>query len=245
MKYCTVTLLFLGIFISNAQVVLTVEEIPGFSYTEDKFKYKNPSISPDGNTLIMIMTEGDHKTTKFVQYTKSDGKWVGPEPLILLNSVQGSLSKQTSAAFDPAGNRIYFHARFKDSYGKNDLYYSEKINGSWQLPVNLGEAINSGQGERFPWISPSGDRLYFESYLGDQEDGMRRVFFCVKQTDGSWGEPQVWFENLDFQEIGQPVVFRDNAILLTGMTKPKGFNFNFLSVADGPGSWSVPLKNHF
>jgi len=50
-----------------------------------------------------------------------------------------------------------------DGLGSCDLYFSMKKNGSWTVPVNLGEPVNSGAWESQPSLSADGETLYFVS----------------------------------------------------------------------------------
>lgn len=60
------------------------------------------------------------------------------------------------------GKRIYFASDMPRGYGGLDIYYSDKTEGGWSEPVNLGAHVNSQWNEAFPYIHTTGT-LYFAS----------------------------------------------------------------------------------
>ena len=49
-----------------------------------------------------------------------------------------------------------------DGFGGDDLYVSNRIDGRWTSPVNLGATINTAEYEYGPWVAS--DYLYFTSH---------------------------------------------------------------------------------
>ncbi|OQB62948.1 MAG: Outer membrane porin F precursor [Bacteroidetes bacterium ADurb.Bin141] len=60
------------------------------------------------------------------------------------------------------GNKLYFSSDMPGGKGGMDLWVSNKVNGEWDKPVNLGSAINTSGNELFPYIDHEGN-LYFAS----------------------------------------------------------------------------------
>lgn len=58
---------------------------------------------------------------------------------------------------------VFFSSSRPGGFGGMDIYYSIKKIDGWSAPVNLGPAINSRFDEIDPFISNSGDALYFSS----------------------------------------------------------------------------------
>jgi len=53
-------------------------------------------------------------------------------------------------------------------YNACDLYISYKnSDDEWTIPVHMGDAINTDNIERFPWVSPDGKCLFFVRGFGD------------------------------------------------------------------------------
>lgn len=64
----------------------------------------------------------------------------------------------------PDGKKIYFSSNAAGGYGGFDLYYADILeNGTVGKPVNLGNAINSAEDEKYPFVSADGRHLYFSS----------------------------------------------------------------------------------
>lgn len=60
------------------------------------------------------------------------------------------------------GNTLYFASDMPGGYGKTDIWKSEKVDGEWTQPENLGPDINTEGAEMFPFIHEDGS-LYFSS----------------------------------------------------------------------------------
>ena len=87
------------------------------------------------------------------------------------------------------GDTLYFGWEAPGGYGGMDIWSSEKLNGAWGEPVNLGPAINSEGNEDLPFLSSDGEELWFsgQSRLGYPGPA---VFRSVKLDDGGWGEAE-------------------------------------------------------
>ena len=83
------------------------------------------------------------------------------------NGIFRFLLKDLSTSFyypyyDEGGDRLYFSANFKDSYGGTDIYYVDTNNGQvMSQPINLGPRINSPGNEIAPYVFE--ESLYFSS----------------------------------------------------------------------------------
>ncbi len=94
------------------------------------------------------------------------------------------------------GRKLYFASEAPGGYGGLDIYVSEMLNGSWSVPLNLGENVNSAGNELFPFIHDDGT-LYFASN-GHPGLGGLDIFSAVQtreDEDNSWDV---------IQNIGKP-----------------------------------------
>jgi len=91
-----------------------------------------------------------------------------------------------SPNFSRDGKRLFFAANYPDSRGGLDLYVSEKVNGAWTKPVNLGDEVNSAQNEFYPYSHISG-KLYFCS--GGHDNGGGIDIFVTVEEQGKWLKP--------------------------------------------------------
>lgn len=90
-------------------------------------------------------------------------------------------------ALSADNQKIIFSSDMPGSYGGSDLYMSTLVNGSWSVPVNLGDKVNTGENEVFPfWANDS--TLYFSSggHLGY---GGLDIFRTSLNEEG-WSEPE-------------------------------------------------------
>lgn len=78
-----------------------------------------------------------------------------PMPMAALNSP----GEDAFASIAADGDTIVFASNRDGGLGKWDLYAARRVNGAWQVPVNLGAPINSSNDELHPWLD--GDTLYF------------------------------------------------------------------------------------
>lgn len=58
---------------------------------------------------------------------------------------------------------LIFSSRIEGGFGGSDLYISQKSNGKWCPPLNLGNKINSAYDESTPFLAEDGRTLYFSS----------------------------------------------------------------------------------
>ncbi len=107
------------------------------------------------------------------------------------NSTEYSL---TTPALSYDGSRIYFASDMPGGFGGADLYYCDRSDGQWQLPVNLGHNINSTGNESYPFESESGI-LYFSSdgWVGY---GKKDIYY-TKQINGAWIIPILMDANIN------------------------------------------------
>jgi dipeptidyl aminopeptidase/acylaminoacyl peptidase len=73
---------------------------------------------------------------------------------------------------------IYFSTSIPDGFGEGDIYCSRFVAGHWQVPVNLGPAVNSDKGEEMPFVSPDGGYLLFSRNLD--------LYISFRDEDGAW-----------------------------------------------------------
>jgi len=104
------------------------------------------------------------------------------------------------------GKFLFFASDMPGGQGGSDIYYCEKINGSWSAPVNLGSKVNSPGTDNYPCIHASG-RLYFASNRPGGRGGLD--VYSSDFIDGSWDTPVRLPEPInsssdDFAFISQP-----------------------------------------
>ncbi|PXX98936.1 hypothetical protein DF185_16320 [Marinifilum breve] len=61
----------------------------------------------------------------------------------------------------PDGKRLYFVSNKPGGFGGFDIYYMDRIENGWDIPINMGPKVNTQYNESFPFVS--GDYLFFSS----------------------------------------------------------------------------------
>ncbi len=90
-------------------------------------------------------------------------------------------------AISPDGKTIYYVAD-RPGQGGTDIFMStRKSDGTWTRSKNLGEVINTGANEGYPFIDAKGN-LYFCS-KGHSGLGGYDIFYSTKDEDGNWTKP--------------------------------------------------------
>ncbi|MDR3180861.1 MAG: hypothetical protein LBT61_02910 [Prevotellaceae bacterium] len=88
---------------------------------------------------------------------------------------------------------LYFSSHGSDGRNGWDIYVTHRMpNNEWSAPEQLSETINTPFDERFPYVTPDGQTLYFSS-TGHQGMGGYDLYKSTLH-DGEWSTP----ENLGF-----------------------------------------------
>ena len=106
------------------------------------------------------------------------------------------------------GQTLYFGSSRPGGLGGRDLWSSTKTADGWSIPVNLGTAVNTGNDEDRPYLSPDGQQLWFDGTSRQGRPGPS-VFRSLRQADGSWGPP----EEIVSTFAGEPTLSPDGRTL--------------------------------
>ena len=120
-----------------------------------------------------------------------------------LNGIVNSIAEDYAPTLNQDETVLYFTSRregstggFKDTDNKyfEDIWVTEKVNGEWTTPRNLGENINTNQHESNIGLSPDGNTLYIYHTEGD-------IYYSEKK-DGEWAaiESMGKLVNTEYQE---------------------------------------------
>lgn len=138
------------------------------------------SFTADGKTIFFTrsMAEGEHRGgTSIMTSTRSGGEWTEPR---IVTIFKDSTIMVGHPAISPDGQSLYFVSDYRgQSFGGKDIFVCQKIGGSWSVPENLGDRINTTGNEMFPYVATDGT-LYFAS---DGTSGVRRTRYlqCPKR----------------------------------------------------------------
>ena len=162
-------------------------------------------VTADGQTMYMSLCrrpDGMGDCDIYESRLVGD-QWTKPLPLgHPLNSPMWDAEPSVTAD----GQTMYFssHAEWIDR--SEDIYVSYRnTDGSWSVPQNLGEPVNTRFNERSPFISADGKTLYFSSN-GHPGFGNHDLFMSRHLDDGTWSVPV---------NLGRPINSYGDDVFLT------------------------------
>ena len=141
-------------------------------FPELKYLY-GPSITSNGTLYFFGHAEGLESMNNFGIYRSEfiNGNYVKPELLpASINAAEGALNWTPFIA--PDESYLLFSSNRLNN--QQDIFISfRQSDGTWTEAHNLGEAINTNRGERFPSVSPDGKYLFFTRWVASgNEDAM-------------------------------------------------------------------------
>ena len=144
------------------------------------------SVSPDGNTLLLMNTyapDGRQKGMGMsISHREAKG-WSVPEDVKMRSFYNKSFYNEYFMSND--GKVILLAVNRDDTRGSRDIYVSfEEGNDIWSAPKNLGNIINTPGTELSPFLAADGKTLYFSSN-GHAGYG-RNDIFMSRRLDDSW-----------------------------------------------------------
>ena len=202
-------------------------------------------LSFDGSQLLltrkMTMTEGYQKETLLV--SSWDGEqWTVPQPLKFADFPD---DVDPGAAFISAdGKKLFLTGCGWTRDSSCDLYVAEWADGQWSMPMPLSQSINTRNWESQPCVSSDGRELYFVSRRAGNAD----IFRCLRNANGSWGEPQNIGAPINTQGTEMaPFLHPDGRTLYFSSDKHVGMGgFDlFMSRRGEDGQWQEPVNLGF
>ena len=135
-------------------------------------------------------------------------------------------------------------------FGSCDIFYTQKINGRWTKPVNLGPSINSAQWESQPSFSSDGKTLYFVRGNPLRNGTVKNIdiFYSVVEADGKFGTAQRLPENINSKDEEESVfIHPDNQTLYFSSRGHVGMGGAdiFMSRLKADGNWGDPVNLGF
>lgn len=135
-----------------------------------------------------VYTYNDKKGIGDIYYSElRDNKFGGIVPIEFKN-INKEDSWETHYTVSPDGNMIFFVSDKKGGYGRRDIYYMQRVNGSWSDAKNMGGNINSWSDEDAPFMGLDNNVLYFSSN-DSLSMGEFDVFMTVRDENGMWSDP--------------------------------------------------------
>lgn len=147
------------------------------------------SISANGATMVYTVCNRKGVIGRCDLYIsrKQGTAWTEPQNM---GRPINSEAKETQPSLSADGRTIYFASNREGGKGGLDIWVStQNANGTWSVPQNLGDSINTRGNESSPFIHHDNNTLYFSS---DYHLGMGGfdIFYSRRSEKGSWGQAQ-------------------------------------------------------
>ncbi|MBD0850883.1 TolB family protein [Maribacter arenosus] len=196
------------------------------------------AISPQGDQLIYTL--GDYKQNKrcLVVLNQENGNWSNAEILNISGKYQ-----DIEPFYSPNGDRLYFASnrpiyndKTRDDY---NIWYSDRINGTWSEPVALDSIINTRGDEFYPSLSNKGN-LFFTA---TRDNGMgREDIFRSEFVDSKFQSPiplpiEINSASFEFNAYINP---EEDLIIFSSFGREDGFGGGdlYISRKDDSGKWT-------
>jgi outer membrane protein OmpA-like peptidoglycan-associated protein len=144
-------------------------------------------VSPDENTLIIknAYKNGVYEGSGYSMVYRTKDGWSQPQALDIKDYKNMTKGRYVGAYWTQDGKSLVMCFSESSTSDLQDLYVSHKQpDGSWSRPLNLGEEINTKQGEHSPFLASDGKTLYFSS---NREGGQGDYdIWYSKRMDDSW-----------------------------------------------------------
>ena len=154
----------------------------------DRYGYNDPFLSPDEKRLYFISTraidgKGDPKDYDIWYVERKGDGW--SEPINAGNKINSSRNEYY-ISFTKTGT-MYFSSNKEDKNNSNnfDIYSSKSINGEFQTPIRLSDAINSSAYEADVFVAPDESYLIFSAEKPGGE-GRGDLYISFRDNNGAW-----------------------------------------------------------
>ncbi|MFO7829318.1 MAG: tetratricopeptide repeat protein, partial [Bacteroidales bacterium] len=128
-----------------------------------KYWEAHASLSPDGNELYFVSNrEGGYGDLDiYVSERLTDTTWSQPKNLGKEINTQWN---ENTPFLTADGSKLFFSSEGHENMGGYDIFYSEKINGQWSTPKNIGYPINTTDDDLFFVPYENGKFAYSSEY---------------------------------------------------------------------------------
>lgn len=147
------------------------------------------NLSPDGHYIFFAAKtrEGGYASMDLYFSERTGNTWRQPVPL---GPPVNTDSFESQPSFSSDGKTLYFTSNRPGGMGGMDIWVTTRNDdGSWNMPINMGDKINTSGDEISPFIHPDNQTLYFCSN-GRMGMGGFDFYFSRKNTTGKFETPE-------------------------------------------------------
>lgn len=157
----------------------TFTSAKNFSELNNKLNNAVLGFSRSGNRIYLLDAYGGKRDlVKGISYSDFNGSsWSTPKELAIPGlEISGSFY---GFHVNRAEDHIIISYNGPGSVGEEDLYVSSLENGAWTAPLHMGPVVNSSGFEISPFLSESGDTLFFSSSRAGSSGGAD-IYYSVR-----------------------------------------------------------------
>jgi outer membrane protein OmpA-like peptidoglycan-associated protein len=214
-----------------------------------------PSITADGKQFLFtreIILSEHQRQEDFYLSKKDNNEWKSAMPVTGVNTSGNEGAPSISAD----GNYMFFASCMemtgdygspdRKGYGSCDIFYSQKKDGKWTRPVNIGPTVNTANWETQPSFSSDGKTLYFiRGMLSRGAIKEQDIYMSVIGDDGKFGTPVKLSDKINTSEQEESVfIHPDNQTLYFSSAGHPGMGGLdiFMSRRQPDGSWGEAIN---
>lgn len=195
------------------------------------------ALSPTNDELFISVESSKNVFSSIIRLTKNKQNWN-----IEMAPFSGNYA-DIEPTFSPDGKTLYFVSNRplqKDSAIKDfDIWKTEKINGVWSEPKNVGAPINTEANEFYPSITKNGN-LYFTAAYKNSKG--KEDIWMSKLIDGNYTTPESLSDSVNSKmyEFNAFVAPDDSYIIFTsyGRDDDLGGGDLYISKKDANENWT-------
>jgi len=198
--------------IRHTKLIDDVWREPQTILSHEKYGYNDPFLSPDENRLYFIskmsldgLTAKNDHDIWYVE--KNENGWSQP---INAGPNINSDGNEYYISFTNDGT-MYFSSNKRES--NFDIYSSKFVDGEFQIPVPLGDSINTPEYEADVFVDPEETYIIF---CGIRSEGLGRgdLYISFKNPDGTWSKSSNMGEKINSENHELcPFVSKDGKFL--------------------------------
>jgi hypothetical protein len=204
---------------------------------------RDVAISPDGKEIYFCVAIGNYTYSTILYSREVNGQWIPPE-IVPFSGGPGILDFEPALSAD--GSRLYFLSTRPDGdeeAGDQDIWMVERDKqGSWGIPQNLGEPVNTDGGEFFPSLTTDGT-LYFTR---NEKGSALNQIFRSRFVDGAFQEPELLPEqvNCGTNRFNAFVAPDESYMIVPAVGMPDAFDGAdyYMVFRDENDKWSEPVN---
>ena len=205
------------------------------------------AVSPEGKEIYWSAWSSKYppadttmKNSEQIYFSEfENGEWTKPAIAGFIKDHLTCLNGGPS--FSPDGNRLYFYSTGIDGgLGEMDVWYVDRMESGWSKPINVGEPLNTTDGDWTPSFTKSDNAYHMGNYYYNKNEKPLQF----KYSDGKFSQPDTVIIHPDFKPVFAIYVSPDESYLLFSSRHKDGFGSLDLYICfkTDDNNWGTPIN---